>query len=140
MNSTKIIVRMSKSSGIYNKANTYFLKLEGEPILEMNYANNRKEFVVAPGEHCIEIGNAFSVQKEKVKLYPGQTKILTIKPSATYELGRGIMFGLVLSVIVVQFIVLQKLSLLMLLPCVGFFFLNKHDFIDSFAITKTKSY
>lgn len=106
----------------------------------MNYANNRREFVVTPGEHCIEIGNTFSLQKEKVKLYPGQTKVLTINPSATYELGRGIMIGLVLSVIVVQFIVLQKLSLLMLLPCVGFFFLNKHDFIDSFAITKTKSY
>ena len=137
MNQNKIVVRMSKSSGIYNKANMYSVRVANETVCEMNFKNNRREFLVEPGKHTIEIGNEVSSQKEEVVLRAGQTKILTINPSCTYHLGRGIMMGLVFTSIVIQFAILRKFSPLMIIPCVGFLFIRKSNFGNSFAITQT---
>lgn len=137
MNQGTIIVRMSKSSGVYNKANSYSLKITGEPAHEMNFKNNRKEFIVEAGKHTIEIINEVSSQKEIVVLRAGQTKILTINPSCTFHLGRGIMIGIVVTSMVIQFAILKKFSPLMIIPCVGFLFIGKNNFGNSFAITQT---
>jgi len=63
MNQGTIIVRMSKSSGIYNKANTYLVRVSDETACEMNFKNNRQEFLVQPGKHSFEIGNEISFKK-----------------------------------------------------------------------------
>lgn len=139
MHHSRIIVRMSRSSGIYNKANTYLLQISGKSLHEMNFKNNRREFLVEPGKHTIEIGNEVSSQKEEVVLRAGQTKIVTINPSCTYHLGRGIMIGLVFTSIVIQFAIVRKFSPLMIIPCVGFLFIGKSNFGNSFAITQTSS-
>ena len=139
MNRTKIIVRMSKSSGIYNKTNTYLLRLMGQGEHEMNFKNNRREFLVEPGKHTIEIGNEVSSQKVDVILRAGQTKILTINPSCTYYLGLGIMAGIVVTSIVIQIAILRKFSPLLIIPCVSFLFIKKSNFENSFVITQTIS-
>ena len=53
MKQSSIIVRMSKSSGIYNKTNTYLLRLMGLGEHEMNFKNNWKEFLVEAGKHTL---------------------------------------------------------------------------------------
>lgn len=137
MTQSTIIVRMSKSSGLYNKANNYLLRLMGQPEHEMNFKNNRKEFLVEPGKHTIEIGNEVSCQKVDVILRAGQTKILTINPSCTYYLGLGIMAGIVVTSIIIQVAILRKFSPLLIIPCVSFLFIKKSNFENSFAITQT---
>jgi len=137
MNQGTIIVRMSKSSGIYNKANRYSVRVANKTTCEMNFKNNRREFLVEAGNYFIEIGNEVSCQKEEVVLSAGQTKIVTINPSCTYHLGRGIMIGLVLTSIVIQFAILRKFTPLMVIPCIGFLFIRKSNFENSFGITQS---
>lgn len=137
MKKSTIIVRMSKSRGIYNKANTYLLQMAGEPAHEMNFKNNRREFLVEPGKYSVEIGNKTSFQKEEVVLKAGETKILTINPSCTYRLGLGIMIGIVATSTIIQFAISQKLSPLMMVPFLSFLFIKKDIFENSFAITQT---
>ncbi|OAB28576.1 hypothetical protein [Flavobacterium fryxellicola] len=128
---------MSKSSGIYNKANTYLVRVADETACEMNFKNNRQEFLVQPGKHSVEIGNEIYFQKEEVVLKAGETKVLIINPSCTFNLGRGIMIGIVATGIVIQFAILQKLSPLLILNLIPLFYVRKSNFENSFGITQS---
>jgi hypothetical protein len=41
MSESKIIVRMSKSTGIYNKSNKYEILINNESKAELDYVNNK---------------------------------------------------------------------------------------------------
>lgn len=138
MNQSTIAVRISKSSGIYNKSNRYLLRVDNEVGCMMNYSNNRKEYAVLPGKHCVEIGNGISFQTEEILLKAGETKVLTINPSLTYNLGFGILTGMVVTGLVIQFAVLQKFSPVMIIPFMLYLFIKKRNFKDSFAISYSK--
>lgn len=135
MNQSTIIVRMSKSSGIYNKSNSYVLRIANETDYEMNYSNNRKQYRVLPGKQTIEIGDGTSFQTEEVTLKAGATKVLTINPSLTYNLGFGILTGMVVTGLVIQFAVLQRFSPVMIIPFLSYLFIKKRNFKDSFVIS-----
>ena len=107
MKNGKIIVRMSKSSGIYNKANKYLLKFNGEEDFTMNYLNNRKEYDVIPGKHIVEVGIGNSFQIKEIGVKQGESKIITINPSATYKLGLGIMIGVAAIGIIIPILILK---------------------------------
>jgi len=68
MNQSTIVVRMSKSSGVYNKSNRYAVRIADEMDCEMNYKNNRKEYRVSTGKHTIEITDGISFQTEEIIL------------------------------------------------------------------------
>jgi hypothetical protein len=138
MNQSTIVVRMSKSSGIYNKSNRYVLRVDNEVDCMMNYSNNRKEYSVLPGKHCVEIGNGISFQTEEILLKAGETKVLTINTSLTYNLGFGILTGMVVTGLVIQFAVLQKFSPVMIIPFMPYLFIKKRNFKNSFAISYSK--
>jgi hypothetical protein len=129
---------MSKSSGIYNKSNSYMLRIANETDYEMNYRNNRKEYRVLPGKHTIEIGDGTSFQTEEIVLKAGGTKVLTINPSLTYNLGFGILTGLVVIGLVIQFAVLQRFSPVMIIPFLPYLFIKKRNFKNSFALSYSK--
>jgi hypothetical protein len=129
---------MSKSSGIYNKSNSYMLRIANETDYEMNYRNNRKEYRVLPGKHTIEIGDGTSFQTEEIVLKAGGTKVLTINPSLTYNLGFGILTGLVVTGLVIQFAVLQRFSPVMIIPFLPYLFIKKRNFKNSFALSYSK--
>jgi hypothetical protein len=135
MNQSTIIVRMSKSSGIHNKSNSYVLRIANETDYEMNYSNSRKQYRVLPGKKTIEIGDGTSFQTEEIVLKAGATKVLTINPSLTYNLGFGILTGMVVTGLVIQFAVLQKFSPVMIIPFMLYLFIKKRDFKNSFAIS-----
>jgi hypothetical protein len=137
MKNGKIVVRMSKSSGIYNKANKYLLKFAGEEDFKLNYLNNRVEYDVIPGKHVVEVGNGISSQMQEIEVQQGESKIITINPSATYKLGLGIMIGIAAGGIIIIMLILKKFSILMLIPLIPLTFLKKRQFQDSFALTCT---
>ncbi|RTY70270.1 hypothetical protein EKM02_02665 [Flavobacterium sp. RSP49] len=138
MNQSTIVFRMSKSSGIYNKSNRYVVRIDSKTECEMNYSNNRKEYRVLPGKHTIEIGDGTSFQTEEIVLKAGETKVLSINPSLTYNLGFGILTGMVVTGLVIQFAVLQKFSPVMIIPFMLYLFIKKRDFKNSFAISYSK--
>ncbi|SDL89436.1 hypothetical protein SAMN05421813_103166 [Daejeonella rubra] len=135
MKNGKIVVRMSKSSGIYNKANKYLLKFAGEEDFTMNYLNNRVEYDVFPGKHVVEVGNGDTGQMKEIEVKQGESKIITINPSATYKLGLGIMIGFAAVGIIIPILILKKFSILMLIPLIPLGFFRKTQFKDSFALT-----
>jgi hypothetical protein len=136
MKNGKIVVRMSKSSGIYNKANKYLLKITGEEDFTMNYLNNRVEYDVFPGKHIVEIGNGNSDQLKEIQVKEGESKIITINPSVTYKLGLGIMIGIAAGGIIIPLLILKKFSIIMLIQLIPLaLFRNNMKFKDSFALT-----
>jgi hypothetical protein len=137
MKGGKIIIRMSKSSGIYNKKNKYILKFAGEDDFTMNYLNNRVEYDVIPGKNIVEIGIGNSFQTKEIEVKQGESKIITINPSATYKLGLGIMIGIAAIGIIIQILILKKFSIIMLIPLIPLAFFRKTQFKDSFALTCT---
>lgn len=138
MKNGKIVVRMSKSSGIYNKANKYLLKFAGKEDFTMNYLNNRVEYDVSPGKHIIEIGDGNSSQQKEIELKEGESKIITINPSATYKLGMGITIGFAAAGIIIPLLILKKFSIQMLIPLIPLAIFRKMKFKDSFALTCTE--
>ena len=57
MAESKIIVRMSKSTGIYNKRNKYEILINNESKAELDYVNNRQIFIAESGKNIIQIKN-----------------------------------------------------------------------------------
>jgi len=138
MKSGKITIRMSKSSGIYNKKNKYILKFAGEENITLNYLNNRVEYNVVPGKHVVEVGNGISGQTKELEVKDGESKIITINPSATYKLGLRIMIGIAAIGIIIPILILKKLSIIMLIPLIPLALFRKTQFKDSFALTFTE--
>jgi hypothetical protein len=135
MKGGKITVRMSKSSGIYNKTNKYLLKFAGEEDFTLNYLNNRVEYDVIPGKHVVEVGIGNSFQMKEIEVKQGESKIITINPSATYKLGLGIMIGIAAIGIIIPILILKKFSIIMLIPLIPLVFFRKTQFKDSFGLT-----
>ena len=129
---------MSKSSGVYNKSNRYAVRIADEMDCEMNYTNNRKEYRVSTGKHTIKISDGISFQAEEIILKAGETIVLTINSSLTYNLGLGIMTGMVLTGLIIQFTVIQRFSPVMIIPLFSFLLIRKSNFSNSFAISYSK--
>ena len=55
MAESKIIVRMSKSSGIYNKSNKYEVIINNEAKAELDYVNNRQIFTALLNMYFYEV-------------------------------------------------------------------------------------
>ena len=55
MEESKIIVRMSKSTGVFNKSNKYEILLNNESKAELDYVNNRHIFIAESGKNSIQI-------------------------------------------------------------------------------------
>ncbi len=96
MTESTLIVRMSKSAGIFNKNNRYEVRLNNGDFIPMNYQNNRMEFRLPNGKHTVTIKNEVTTHETEFELRYEKTKVLTINPSFTYKLFLGIMIGLVL--------------------------------------------
>lgn len=111
MNQGKIIVRMSRSSGIYNKLNKYEILLNNQTKAELDYVNSRQIFNVESGKNSVVFKNENTTIVEEINIKYAQEIIVTINASITYKLGLGIMLG-------ISVIGLEELQLLSLLHCI----------------------
>lgn len=136
MAENKIIVRMSKSTGFYNKSNKYEIRLNNESKAELDYTNNQQIFSVESGANIIEIKNENTTIVKEVNIKNGQAVTFTINASVTYQLGLGIMVGIAITGLVIQLIIAKKIILpLIFIPFIPLLFVKKNNFKNSFEIT-----
>lgn len=138
MTESTLIVRMSKSAGIYNKNNTYEVRLNNGDFVPMNYQNNRMEFRLPNGKHTVTIKNEVTTHETEFELHYEKTKVLTINPSVTYKLFMGIMIGIATFAIALQLFIAQKvMPFLLCIPLLPLFFIKKKNFAPSFMVTES---
>ncbi|TDE06000.1 hypothetical protein [Flavobacterium sandaracinum] len=137
MNQGTIIVRMSRSSGFYNKSNKYTIKISNAVECELNYENNRKEFLLAPGIHSVFVNDATSNETQEVKLIKGKVMVITVKPVLSYKLVLGVFLAIVFSSLIIQIIVNRGFSLMSLVPLLFLIAIKKSNFKGSFLLTQT---
>lgn len=139
MAESKIIVRMSKSSGIYNKSNKYEVIINNEAKAELDYVNNRQIFTAESGRNIIEIKNENTTIVKEVNIKNGQDLTFTINASVTYKLGLGIMIGIAITGLIIQLIIAKKVILpLIFIPFITLLFVKKENFPNSFEISSKK--
>lgn len=139
MAENKIIVRMSKSSGIYNKNNKQEVIINNEAKAELDYVNNRQIFTAESGRNIIEIKNENTTIVKEVNIKNGQDLTFTINASVTYKLGLGLMIGIAITGLIIQLIIAKKVILpLIFIPFIPLLFVKKENFPNSFEITSSK--
>ncbi|MGL2992839.1 hypothetical protein [Flavobacterium sp. TSSA_36] len=137
MTESTLIVRMSKSAGIYNKNNTYEIRLNNGDFMPMNYQNNRMEFRLPNGKHTVTIKNEVTTHETEFELRYEKTKVLTINPSVTYKLFMGFMIGMALcSSCISLFIAKKVMPTLLMIPFIPLLFVKKKNFAPSFMVTE----
>lgn len=139
MAESKIIVRMSKSTGVYNKSNKYEIFLNNESKAELDYVNNKQIFTAESGRNIIEIKNENTTIVKEINIKNGQDVTFTINASVTYKLGLGIMVGIAITGLIIQLIIAKKVMLpLIFIPFIPLLFVKKENFPNSFEITSSK--
>jgi hypothetical protein len=139
MAESKIIVRMSKSTGIYNKSNKYEILINNESKAELDYVNNRQIFIAESGKNIIQIKNENTTIVKKINIKYAQDITVTINASVTYKLGLGIIIGIAITGLIIQLIIAKKVILpLIFIPFISLLFVKKENFPNSFEITISK--
>ncbi|MFV8357397.1 hypothetical protein ACNQGB_14560 [Flavobacterium sp. XS1P32] len=139
MSESKIIVRMSKSTGIYNKSNKYEILINNESKAELDYVNNRQIFIAESGKNIIQIKNENTSIVKEINIKYAQDITITINASVTYKLGLGIIIGIAITGLIIQLIIAKKVILpLIFIPFISLLFVKKENFPNSFEITISK--
>ncbi|RBN49364.1 hypothetical protein [Flavobacterium psychrolimnae] len=139
MAESNIIVRMSKSTGIYNKSNKYEILINNESKAELDYVNNRQIFIAESGKNIIQIKNENTTIVKEINIKYAQDITITINASVTYKLGLGIIIGIAITGLIVQLIIAKKVILpLIFIPFISLLFVKKENFPNSFEITSSK--
>lgn len=139
MAESKIIVRMSKSTGIYNKSNKYEILMNNESKAELDYVNNRQIFIAESGKNIIQIKNENTSIVKEINIKYAQDITVTINASVTYKLGLGIIIGIAITGLIIQLINAKKVILpLIFIPFISLLFVKKENFPNSFEITISK--
>ena len=139
MAESKIIVRMSKSTGFYNKSNKYEILFNNKSKAELDFVNNRQIFIAESGKNIIQIKNENTTIVKKINLKYAQDITITINASVTYRLGLGIIIGIAITGLIVQLIIAKKVILpLIFIPFIPLLFVKKENFPNSFEITICK--
>ena len=134
MITSKLIVRTTTNR--FFKERRYQIKIDGQNDRLIHAEDNKTEYDLPVGKHKVHIGTDESFSTKELILGTGQHKTVVINPSVTYELSVGLLLGLALTSLAVQYLILGKLSIpLMLIPCIPFFFIRKSQFANSFILT-----
>ena len=139
MAESKIIVKMSKSAGIYNKSNKYEILINNETKSELDCVNNRQMFIAESGKNIIQIKNENTTILREINIKYTQDITITINASITYKLGLGIIVGIAITGLIIQLIIAKKVIFpLVFIPFISLFFVKKENFPNSFEITISK--
>lgn len=139
MKESKIIVRMSRSTGIYNKRNKYEILLNNESKAELDYVNNKQIFIPSSGKNSIVFKNENTTIIKEVNINNGQDIIYTINANVSYKLGLGIMIGIAITGLIIQLLIDKKVMLpIMLIPFIPLLFVKKENFLKSFEVITSK--
>jgi hypothetical protein len=136
----KITFRLSKSGQTLFKSKTYVIRINGNIIGHIDREKNILSEHLPMGKYSIEVGeNEFFIRKDIV-LTIGQMQTFTINPSLTYPFFRGFLIGVAVVTIIIQFLILDKLSIsLMLVPLLPLLVFTKKNYGESFALIIAKT-
>jgi hypothetical protein len=136
MPESKIIVRMSKSTGIYNRKNKYEILLNNAIHSELDYLNNRQIFTVESGKNILQIKNENTTFEKEVILKNGDVITFTVNASVTYKLGLGFLIGIAMVGLIIQLFIAKKLILpLNFIPFISLLLFKKDHSPNSFEVT-----
>jgi hypothetical protein len=139
MAESKIIVRMSKSTGVYNKRNKYEILLNNDSKAELDYVNSKQIFRAESGRNIIKIKNENTTIVKEINMKKGQDVTFTINASVTYKLSLAIMVGIAITGLIIQLVIAKKVILpLIFIPLIPLLFVKKENFPNSFEITSSK--
>lgn len=139
MKESKIIVRISKSTGIYNKKYKYVVLLNNESKVELDYINNKHIFMTSSGKNSVVFKNENTTVIKEVNIKNGQDVIFTINASVTYKLGLGIMIGIAITGLIIQLLIAKKPILpILFIPFIPLLFVKKENFLKSFEVITSK--
>lgn len=136
----KITFRLSKSGQTLFKSKTYEIRINGNIIGHIDNEKNTLSEHLPMGKYSIEVGeNEYFIRKDIV-LSIGQMQTVTINPSLTYPFFRGFLIGLAIVTIIIQFIILDKISIpLMFSPLIPLLVFRRKNYDESFALTISKT-
>ena len=135
----KINFRLSKSGQTLSKSKSYLVRINGDLIGKIDSIGKTLSADFPTGKYSIEVcENDFFIRKDIV-LAIGQLQTVTINPSLTYPFFRGFLIGIAIVTIVIQFIILDKISIpLMFIPLIPLLVFRKKNYGESFALTIEK--
>ena len=131
-------IRISKSGQNLFKNRNYQINICKEEVKEINFKTPKISYSLPPGKYSVEIKeNNFSVKKEIV-LIAGKLQLITINPSLTKDLSKGVIIGMGITTILMQYLILNKFSPILLITLIPFYILsttkNSENFIATVSI------
>ncbi len=135
-----ITFRLSKSGQTLFKSKSYEIRINGNIIGHIDNEKNNLSEQLPMGKYSLEVGeNEFFVRKDII-LTIGQMQTVTINPSLTYPFFRGFLIGIAIVTIIIQFLILDKISIpLMFIPLIPLLVFRKKHYGESFALTIAKT-
>jgi hypothetical protein len=135
---TTLQIRISKSGQNLFKKRSYQINIHKEENKEINFKTPKISYSLPPGKYSVEIiENNFSVKKEIV-LIAGKLQVITINPSLTKDLFKGVIIGMGISTILIQYLILNKFSPVFLITLIPFYILSKTKISENFIATVSK--
>lgn len=135
---TTLQIRISKSGQNLIKKRSYQINIHKEENKEINFKTPKISYSLPPGKYSVEIiENNFSVKKEIV-LIAGKLQVITINPSLTKDLFKGVIIGMGISTILIQYLILNKFSPVFLITLIPFYILSKTKISENFIATVSK--
>jgi predicted phage tail protein len=131
-------IRISKAGQNLFKKRSYQINVHKEEIKELNFKNPKISYSLTPGKYTVEIiENNFSVKKEIV-LIAGKLQVITINPSITKDLFKGVIIGMGIATILIQYLFLNKFSPILLITLLPFYTLFTTKNSENFIATVSK--
>jgi len=131
-------IRISKSGQNLFKKRSYQINVHKEEIKEINFKTPKISYSLPPGKYTVEIiENNYTVKKEIV-LIAGKLQVITINPSLTKDLSKGVFIGFGIATILIQFLILKKFSPIFLITLIPFYILSTTKNSENFIATVSK--
>lgn len=131
-------IRISKSGQNLFKKRSYQINVHKEEIKELNFKTPKITYSLPSGKYTVEIiENNFTVKKEIV-LIAGKLQVITINPSITKDLFKGVIIGMGITTILIQYLILYKFSPILLITLLPFYTLFTTKNSENFIATVSK--
>ena len=117
-------IRISKSGQNLFKKRSYQINIHEEGVKEINFKTPKISYSLPPGKYSVEIiENNFSIKKEIV-LITRKLRVITINPSLTKDLFKGVFIGIGIATILIQYLILNPFSPIILFTLIPLYILS----------------
>ena len=135
----RINFKLSKRGQTFFKSKSYQIRINGNLVGQIDNEASTLLEQLPMGKYLIEVGENDLFIRKDIVLAIGQMQTVTINPSVTYPFLRGFLIGIAIVTIVIQFLILDKISIpLMFIPLIQVLVFRKKNYGESFALTIAK--